>query len=440
MSLSKIDWTHAGWHAQENTARDAAPFVERLQRELPVLPFLSLPFAEELCTSLEEQAEFLLGFRHMLLLGIGGSALGPRALQKAFAPGQDRPGHEGRSLWIADNVHPEWLHDHLQKLDPEETIVVVVSKSGGTIETIAQYLLVLPWLKQALPSTWQNHLFMITDAKEGFLRREAEACGIRTLPVPDHLGGRYSALSAVGLVPALFLGIDWKALLDGALSVGRPLANAPEELPRHPAWKLALWAESMAKEGRSQIIFFTYIPEWSSFGPWFCQLWAESLGKEGKGTMPLPAVGVTDQHSLLQMFLDGPKDKSCLFVNAPAATSLLPLPDQLPEAWSFLENTSFGHILEAESFATRATLALEDVPLVGIDMADSGPFAAGKMMMLLEAATIFTGWLLGVNPVDQPAVEHGKKLALARLGAAGGEAAAASLTKVLDVPQIRESF
>ncbi len=440
MNQARINWAHACLGISANIPPSDAAYVERLKKELPVLPFLNLPFAEELIGQLEGHEEFLRRFTHMLVLGIGGSALGPRALQRAFAPQQDRPSHRGRSVWIADNVHPEWLQEHMEKLNPDETLVVVISKSGGTIETIAQYFLVLPWLQKNLPESWQDHLFLVTDAKEGFLRDEANKHSLRTLPVPNNLGGRYSVLSAVGLVPAVFLGMDWKGLLRGALSVGRPLAGHPETLPEHPSWKLARWAFKMSKEGRNQLIFFCYIPDWSTFGPWFCQLWAESLGKNGKGTMPIPATGVTDQHSLLQMFLDGPKDKGCIFVSAPADTTILHLPKSLPKGWEYLGGHTFGDILDAEALATRATLVEKGVPVVHLDMPDTSACSAGKMIMLLEAATIFTGWLMGINPVDQPAVEHGKKLARAQLGAPGSEDAAQKLAAFVSIPQKSTAF
>ena len=440
MNQSKLDWAHAWLGGVADKPSDDAKFIEQLKQELPVLPFLGLPFAEEMIAQLEEHESFLRGFKHMLLLGIGGSALGPRALQRAFAPGQDRPNYDGPSLWIADNVDPDWLQDHLAKLPAEETVVVVISKSGGTIETMTQYLIVLPWLQKMLPDSWKDHLFMVTDTVKGPLREEVNKYGIRSMPVPDNLGGRYSVLSAVGMVPAVFMGMDWKGLLKGAMSVGRPLAQNPEALLDHPAWKLARWAFQMSEAGKSQVIYFCYIPSWATFGPWFCQLWAESLGKDGKGTQPIPATGVTDQHSLLQMFLDGPKDKTCLFVSAPADKAILPIPAEVPAQWQYLSGQTFGDVLEAETIATRATLAEKDVPTVHLDMADASAESAGKMMMLLEAATIFTGWLMGINPVDQPAVENGKKLARARLGMAGTEADAARLAAFTDIPSVNTEF
>jgi glucose-6-phosphate isomerase len=387
------------------------------------LPFLSLPFMAQLKAQLAElETGFLAGFKHMLLLGIGGSALGARALQKAFAPGQDLPGHDGKCLWIMDNVDADALDAHLSRLNPEQTLVYVVSKSGDTIETIGQYFLVKQWLMEALPQTWKNHLLLNTDEKKGYLRQEADAFGIRTLPVPDNLGGRYSAISAVGLVPAAFLGMDWRALVAGFESVAAPLADPAldaKKLAAHPSFVFAAWAKALMDAGYSELITFFYIPQWASFADWFAQLWAESLGKGGLGSQPIPAVGVTDQHSVNQMFLDGPRNKACLFVERADAPQGRAFPKGLPAIFDYLEGKRFGELLPAEALGTRMALCKNGVPLVLLRLGRAGEGAAGKMMALCGAATLLTGWLMGINPVDQPAVELGKRLAKARLGAAG---------------------
>lgn len=414
----------------------------RLSQELSAgeLPFLSMPYRERLEEGLAALLPRLAGFKHMVVLGIGGSALGARALQRAFAPGQDRPGHTGPWLWIADNVCAETMEAWLSALPPEDTVVVCISKSGGTIETLSQYFLFRQWLQGALGDAWNKHMVVITDAAKGYLRQEAGERGLPSLEVPDHLGGRYSALSAVGLLPAAFMGIDWKALLDGAASVARPLADDPASLGAHPSFALAAWCRALEECGYSQLIFFAYIPMWATFGPWFAQLWAESLGKEGKGTMPLSATGVTDQHSIQQMFLDGPRDKGCLFLTCPALPQGRTFPQELPDTWSYLRGEPFGRLLDAEGLGTRMALAKTQTPLVHIRMESSDAHAAGALMMLLEAATVFTGWLMDINPLDQPAVELGKRLANARLGAAGYMAEEADLAAFLGVPEKVQVF
>ncbi len=423
-----LDWTNARWDrlptAPALRAR-AGEMAQKLAAEVAGgrLPFLSMPFLPELERSLAElEAGFLGRFRHMLLLGIGGSALGARALQKAFAPSQDLPGHTGKSLWILDNVDAASLEAHLSRLSAAETLVYVVSKSGDTIETIGQYFLVKQWLKNELPDAWKDHLLLNTDAQKGYLRQEAAQFGIRTLPVPDNLGGRYSALSAVGLVPAAFLGMDWRGLAQGFQSVAAPLAHAglsADGLAAQPSFEFAVWAKALMDAGYSELITFLYIPAWASFADWFAQLWAESLGKNGQGSQPIPAVGVTDQHSVNQMFLDGPRNKACLFVERAAGPAGPAFPADLPEIFDYLRGKRFGELLPAEALGTRMALCANEVPLVALRLTADDAFGAGRMMALLGAATLLTGWLMGVNPVDQPAVELGKRLAKARLGADG---------------------
>lgn len=423
-----LDWTNARWDRLETApalrAR-AGEMAKMLAAEVAGgrLPFLATPFMPALEQELAElESGYLKQFKHMLLLGIGGSALGARALQKAFAPGQDLPGHQGKCLWILDNVDPASLEAHLCRLRAQDTLVYVVSKSGDTIETIGQYFLVKQWLKKELPQDWKDHLLLNTDEQKGYLRQEATQFGMRTLPVPDNLGGRYSAISAVGLVPAAFLGMDWRGLVRGFQSVAAPLADPKldvAKLSQHPSFEFALWGKALMDAGYSELITFFYIPAWCSFADWFAQLWAESLGKGGQGSQPLPAVGVTDQHSVNQMFLDGPRNKACLFVERAEGPAGLPFPADMPDIFDYLQGKRFGELLPAEALGTRMALCKNEVPLVALRLGKDDAFAAGKMMALLGAATLLTGWLMGINPVDQPAVELGKRLAKARLGADG---------------------
>lgn len=421
--MQHFDWSHA-WAGRLSRPVPTSPdaYARRLADALSAgtLPFLDLPFAEDLTEQLAGMESFFHRFRHMVVLGIGGSALGTRALQKAFFPQQDRPGHTGPYLWIMDNVNAGELAAMVDMLPPTETLVVVISKSGGTIETLAQYFFMRDWLRRTLGGTWADHLILITDAGKGFLREEAERLHCASLPVPEHLGGRYSVLSAVGLVPAAFMGLPWRELLAGARNVNATLVRHPQDagsLLRHPAWQLAEWAFSLTRTNYNQLIFFTYIPDWAAFGQWFAQLWAESLGKEGKGTMPLPAVGVTDQHSLQQMFLDGPKDKGCIQVFAETQPQGAVFPADVPDQWDWLRGRRFGELLDAECLGTAAALAHNDVPLVRARLGVPDCQTAGELMGICMAATVFTGWLLDINPLDQPAVELGKRLAYARLGA-----------------------
>lgn len=445
--MAYLEWSRAfgarvsRTHVQ-NLAKRADELAARLSGELAAntLPFLRMGYVDAIRRDMPALAEQARKYKNMLLLGIGGSALGARAMQRAFAPGQDLPGHDGRSLWIADNVCAVTLDEWLTRLSPEDTVVVTISKSGGTIETISQYFIVREWLQKKLGDAWKDHMILVTDKEKGFLREEASKFGLGSLEVPDNLGGRYSALSAVGLLPAAYLGIDWEALLDGAASVAKPLVENPASIKDHPSFALACWARALEEYGYTDLIFFCYEPLFSTYGPWFAQLWAESLGKDGLGTMPVPATGVTDQHSVNQMFLDGLRNKACLFLTSSKAVSGPVFPQDLPEGWKFLAGKPFANLLEAEGMGTRMALTQSQVPLVHIDLDNAAEYSGGQLMMLLEAATIFTGWLMGINPVDQPAVELGKRLANARLGKPGYPAEEKELAAYLQVPEERQAF
>jgi len=431
MSASALDFTFAylGRVTEDMTEPynlRASELAARLDKDIGagLLPWMDFKHWDGLKKDLAGLLPKISGFEHMLVLGIGGSALGARALQKAFFPQQDRPGHAGPWLWVADNVDAPTLSAWLEKLPPEKTLAVTISKSGGTIETISQYFIVRKWLAERLGDAWPGHMIVVTDPQKGFLREEAGKYGYESLPVPQNMGGRYSVFSAVGLLPAAFLGMDVNGLVAGAKAAVSAFGSGGvtgEILAGHPAWKLAVWNRALMDAGYSQLIFFCYIPLWVQMGDWFAQLWAESLGKKGLGSMPIPAVGVTDQHSVNQMFLDGPKDKGCLFVTCPGLNASLTLPEDLPEKWSYIRGMVFGDLLHAESLGTQMALTETETPLVEVRMSSDGPTEAGRLMALLEATTLLTGWLLNINPLDQPAVELGKRLAKARLGADGLE-------------------
>lgn len=447
MATNKVDWTN-GFLEELDTATPrtkSEDIAARFKNEIEsgTLPFCSMGYMPALLHELDGLKNFMQGFEHMLLLGIGGSALGARAIQKAFFPQQDQPGHKGPWLWIADNVCVDSIESYLDKLPSEKTLVVVISKSGGTIETISQYFLTREWMQKTRENKWPDHFIFITDKEKGFLREQADEFSIRSLEVPDFLGGRYSILSAVGLLPAMFMGIDYAAMVEGAAEVLSPLSNPDIDawtLVEHPAFELACWNAALMEKGYSELIFFSYIPQWACFGQWFAQLWAESLGKEGQGSQPIPAVGVTDQHSVNQMFLDGPRNKACLFLTSENMPRGKMFTDDIPENFAYIRNKSFGDLLDAEALGTRMALSKSGVPLVGLQMNKSDERAAGSLMGLLMAATIFTGWILGINPIDQPAVELGKRLAKAKLGADGLKAEKDDLEAFLKTERKEQEF
>ena len=228
--------------------------------------------------------------------------------------------------------------------------------------------------------------------------------------------------------------MDWKALLRGAAAQAAPLledSGPRAALAAHPAWKLAVWNRELMERGYDELIFFSYIPLCIFFGDSSSPHIDARPLHDGQRTMPVPAVGVTDQHSVNQMFLDGPRNKACLFLTCGGLDKGPAFGPDVPSKWSWVADKRFGDLLQAEGLGTRMALTANHVPLVNISMGSATEEAAGRLMGLCMTATILTGWLLDINPIDQPAVELGKRLANARLGAPGLQEEHAALSAFL---------
>ena len=374
-------------------------------------------------------------FDHVLVLGIGGSALGTRALLSALRPpAWNELDDEGREffprLTILDNVDPSSVAAALKRIDPRRVLVNVISKSGGTAETMAQYLIVRAWLEEALGDKAHRHLVFTTDPVKGALREIATKEGIATLEVPSDVGGRFSVLSPVGLLPAALVGIDIEALLAGARrAVER---GDSKELLKNPAalWSALQWAAD-ADHGARIHVLMPYSDRLKDVADWFRQLWAESLGKvksrEGKelfaGPTPLGAVGATDQHSQVQLFIEGPFDKTITFlaVDDHGAEITIPAGADLPADLAYLGGKTLGQLLHAEFEATATALAQRGRMSSVLRLPAVTPESVGELLMFFQVATGFAGVWYGVDPFDQPGVELGKVLTYGAMGRPGFE-------------------
>lgn len=372
---------------------------------------------------------------HVLVLGIGGSALGARALLSALRrPAWNEHTDEGREFYprltILDNVDPASVADALRRIDPRRVLVNVISKSGGTAETLAQYLIVREWLEGALGSAATRHLVFTTDPAKGALREIGRREGIAMLDVPPAVGGRFSVLSPVGLLPAALVGIDVGALLAGARAA--VAAAAGNDLLQNPA---ALYAALLhaADTGHGARIhaLMPYSDRLRDLAEWYRQLWAESLGKRvGRdgaevfaGPTPLAAVGATDQHSQVQLFMEGPFDKVVTFVavDDPGGDVTIPAREGLPPDLAYLAGHTLGGLLAAEREATAAALAQHGRMNCTLRLPDLSPASVGELLMFLQLATGFAGAWYGVDPFDQPGVELAKVLTYGALGRPGFE-------------------
>ena len=370
---------------------------------------------------------------HVLVLGIGGSALGTRALVEALrGPGWNELDDEAREFWprltVLDNVDPTSVAGALRRIDPRRVLVNVVSKSGGTAETMAQYLVVRAWLEEALGSGATRHLVFTTDPERGALRELARREGIAALAVPPGVGGRYSVLSPVGLLPAALVGIGIEGLLRGAR---RALASAEaDDLAANPAalWSGLQWAADTGL-GRHIHVLMAYSDRLRAVGDWFCQLWAESLGKRVNragavvhaGPTPLAAVGAVDQHSLVQLLVEGPLDKTVTFLGVADHGEDVAIPgrDDLPADLAYLGGHTLGGLLRAEREATADALARAGRMSCLVELADLSAESVGEALMFFQLATGYAGAWYGVDPFDQPGVELGKRLTYAAMGRPG---------------------
>jgi glucose-6-phosphate isomerase len=401
------------------------------------LGFLGLPFAKDTVGRVSELADgFAQWFADVVVLGIGGSGLGAIALKEALlGPFWNTRSDEERDhfprLHVVDNPDPHTFQALLDRLDPTTTMFNVVSKSGATAETMAQYLAAREWIEAAVgEDKARGHFLFTTDPGTGALRQIADAEDIPSLPVPENVGGRFSVLSPVGLLPAAVCGVDPQALLDGAADVVERCRT--DRLTDNPAGLLAaLLHQADTEAGRPIHVLMPYADRLRPVALWFQQLWAESLGKSETlagerrhtGPTPLASIGATDQHSLLQLFMEGPHDKVVIFVEVEDPEVDVPIPERHPgiPSLAYLGGHTLGELLAVERTATAEALRMEGRPNATITLPRVDARALGQLFMLLQIATVYAGAMYGVDPLNQPGVELGKRLTYGLMGREGVE-------------------
>jgi glucose-6-phosphate isomerase len=370
----------------------------------------------------------------LIVLGIGGSALGNIALQAALNPltynlMTDRK-RGGPRLFILDNVDPTVVRDTLALLGRrlKTTVVNVISKSGETAETAAQFMILREHLREHLGEGFASRIVATTDPVKGTLHDIAAAEGYSTLPVPPDVGGRFSVLSPVGLFSAGMCGIDIDELLAGAAAMKLRTENAT--MTENPASILtAVKYVMMSAKGKPLHVMMPYSSRLYMLADWYRQLWAESLGKRvdrlgavvNVGPTPIKALGTTDQHSQVQLYREGPNDKLVVFVEV----GKHPYDIRVPEVFAdkpglkYLCNAKLSKLLAAEKTATEYALTASQRPSVSIRLEEITPFAVGEFIYLYELVTSLMGELLNINAYDQPAVELGKHATFALMGRDG---------------------
>ncbi|MFH1538907.1 MAG: glucose-6-phosphate isomerase [bacterium] len=401
------------------------------------LEFIALPSRRAAATLILRYAEIAREeFENFVLLGIGGSALGPAALHAALNPPyynlltQKQRGGCPR-VFFEDNVDPVRIANLMEVINPKKTLFNVITKSGGTSETLAALLTAHDVLRRAVgKNNVKKHLVATTDAEKGNLRVIADRLGLASFPIPRGVGGRFSVLTAVGLLPAAMAGIDILALLSGAAAMRRRCLA--ESLDANPALASALHQYIAAtKKGKTIQVMMPYSNQLYLIADWYRQLWAESLGKktalDGRtvyaGQTPVKALGVTDQHSQVQLYVEGPNDKTITFLRVEKFTPDVEIPRGFGdmEGLAFLGGRRFSELINAEQRGTEIALTAAKRPNSTLIVPRIDAHAVGQLLFLFQMQTAFAGSLLNINAFDQPGVEAGKLATYALMGRPGYE-------------------
>ncbi|HUE75913.1 MAG TPA: glucose-6-phosphate isomerase [Chloroflexota bacterium] len=421
--------------AHEDRCRRAHQAL-RSKRGTGDMVWTELPYQTGVVADIKAYADSVAGqFDDLIVLGIGGSSLGTIALQTALChphhnllPLEQRGGRP--RLFVLDNVDPDWIDATLRLVDLDRTLVNVITKSGTTAETMSQFLVVRDRLVQRFGADHANHIVATTDPSKGELRAIADAEGYRTFDIPEGVGGRFSVLSPVGLLPAALVGIDTGELLAGA-AFGDDLC-AEADVWRNPAYMNALLQYILYNRGVPMSVMMPYSQALRDVADWYRQLWAESLGKARStsgqvvnvGPTPIKSLGVTDQHSQVQLYVEGPNDKVVDLVGIGRFATDIEIPsafEQRPNV-AYLAGHTIGGLMQAEREGTAIALTEAGRPNCIHMLPEVNAFTVGQFMYMLEMQTAFSGELFDINAFDQPGVEAGKVAAYALMGRTGFEA------------------
>lgn len=412
-----------------------SPIIEKAhnilstRREAKEILFYDLPYASDIIDQVTDMAEELSGkFKNIVHLGIGGSSLGPKAIFSALKG----PFHNHVSIpkmFFLENIDPEYIVSLLDYISPEETLFNVVSKSGATPETASQFMVAFDLLKTRLGKSYKDHLVFITDPEDGVLRRLASAHGIRSLPIPKEVGGRFSVLTPVGLFPAAMCSVDIDRLLNGAAKMA-DIVTSPDVF-KNPAYMYGCVHFIAFMKGINISVIMPYSNALYDIADWYRQLWAESLGKKtslgGKtlftGQTPVKALGATDQHSQVQLYMEGPFDKIINMITVRRYRKDIRIPSIFSDIneLSYLGSKDISELINAEATATRAALIENGRATTHIEIDTIDEETLGALFVFFEASTAFMGYLLNIDPFNQPGVELGKQLTSSLMGGSGFE-------------------
>jgi len=436
----------------KDLAKKTSPLIQLLnkQRQDGYTPYRDLPYKSENSQQVKKLVKELAGrCENLVVFGIGGSALGNITLQTALNPymhNLDNTQRKGPRLFVFDNVDPPQLVSFLDWLAGalDKTIFNVISKSGQTSETVAQFLIICQLLLDKLgPNGLREKVVATTDSRDGTLRKIADDSDLRCLEVPDGIVGRFSVLSAVGLFSAAMCGIDIDSLLAGARNMDTRVKC--EDFYNNPAAINAAINYHFYNRDKKISVMMPYSYALKDLSDWYRQLWAESLGKKYDldenevhiGPTPVKALGTTDQHSQVQLYREGPNDKLYTFLqvkNFDKDIEIGPAPDCAPEL-GFLAGKNLSTLLNNEKKATEYALLESKRPCLTVSFDEVSAYTVGQFIYLFEVTTSFIAALFNINPYEQPAVELGKEATFALMGKPGYENLTQEIQTLTDVDE-----
>ena len=410
------------------------------RRKKGELPFYNLPYQKQELDKIKKLGDTIkkeMGerFENLLVIGIGGSSLGGIALIKALThPFYNMLPNEERKtprIFFAENIDADEIKGLFTILDPEKTVVNIISKSGTTAEPMANFLLFQKHMTEKIgEEKFKKQVVATTDPKKGTMRQIVTEFGFRTLNIPEGVGGRFSVLTPVGLFPGYLAGIDLDALLEGAAYMDK--LTKTKDLLKNPAYMNAVIHYHLhMHRGVNNAVLMPYSVSLSLISDWYRQLLAESLGKKWAltgetvyaGQTPIKAVGAIDQHSQVQLYREGPFDKIFTILSVENLSNFLNLPSlyEKYEGLSYLGGHTVNELFNAEKMATILALTKSGRPSIEITLPEINPHTIGQIFYLYEVQTVFAGYLYNVNSLDQPGVEAGKQYTYGMLGRKGFE-------------------
>ncbi len=411
------------------------------------LQWMNLGYNEETVWYVKEFASMVKGrFENVLVLGIGGSALGGLAVTEALLkPYWNLLTSEQREglprIFFLDNIDPDSMNGLFNMLDLSKTLVNVITKSGSTAETMSQYMIIKDKMQQLLGDDYRKNIVVTTDKKLGILRQLADQEGYKTFVVPDDVGGRFSVFSAVGLVPFALVGLDVDKLINGIKDMDLNLKNT--DIFENIAAQGALIQYLMdTKLGKNLSVIMPYSSRLKYVSDWFVQLWAESLGKEydnngnkiNAGPTPIKALGTTDQHSQIQLYNEGPNNKIITFIRVENFDTTLEIPKIFEYTGiGYLGGKTINDLINAEADSTRVALSDYSRPTMTISINKVDEYNIAQLLYMLEVQTAIAGELYNINTFNQPGVEQAKNYTYALMGRAGYEDSAQTLQEKMAV-------